>query len=294
MSGGHFDYDQYKIGHIADSIERLIEKSGLKKTKEELKDESWRGDDWYKKYPEDLYHYKYPDEVLEKFLGLPKYLREQNRSAKIGVIQGLAWNELGGDVLTIECVAIPNETPNYTGSIKYTGKLGEVMQESIQTAFSYLKSCKNIINIDDSSYKTYDIHVHVPEGGTPKDGPSAGITIFTVLASLLLKKKIRPDIAMTGEITLRGRVLAIGGLKEKILAAKRNDIKTILIPKENARELEEIQSELKEGLEIIMIENAIDSLQHAIINNEDGDIITIEKPTNVKKARKKIIKNDSI
>jgi ATP-dependent Lon protease len=99
---------------------------------------------------------------------------------------------------------------------------------------------------------------------------------------------------MTGEITLRGRVLAIGGLKEKILAAKRNDIKTILIPKENARELEEIQSELKEGLEIIMIENAIDSLQHAIINNEDGDIITIEKPTNVKKARKKIIKNDSI
>jgi ATP-dependent Lon protease len=234
------------------------------------------------------------NETLEKFLGLPKYLREQNRSAKIGVIQGLAWNELGGDVLTIECVAIPNETPNYTGSIKYTGKLGEVMQESIQTAFSYLKSCKNIINIDDSSYKTYDIHVHVPEGGTPKDGPSAGITIFTVLASLLLKKKIRPDIAMTGEITLRGRVLAIGGLKEKILAAKRNDIKTILIPKENARELEEIQSELKEGLEIIMIENAIDSLQHAIINNEDGDIITIEKPTNVKKARKKIIKNDSI
>jgi ATP-dependent Lon protease len=223
-------------------------------------------------------------DVLEEFLGLPKFLREQNRVPMIGIIQGLAWNQLGGDVLTIECLATPNETPNYNGSIKYTGKLGEVMQESIQTAFSYLKSCKNIIKIDESSYKTHDIHVHVPDGGTPKDGPSAGVTIFTALASLLMKKKIRTNIAMTGEITLRGRVTAIGGLKEKILAAKRNKIKTILIPKENERELIDIPSELKIGLEIIMIENAIDSLQYAIIEDDIDDIRTQHF---VQKIRKK-------
>ena len=136
-------------------------------------------------------------DVLEEFLGLPKFLREQNRVPMIGIIQGLAWNQLGGDVLTIECLATPNETPNYNGSIKYTGKLGEVMQESIQTAFSYLKSCKNIIKIDESSYKTHDIHVHVPDGGTPKDGPSAGVTIFTALASLLMKKKTKSHTQKT-------------------------------------------------------------------------------------------------
>lgn len=224
-------------------------------------------------------------DVLEEFLGLPKFLREQNRVPMIGIIQGLAWNQLGGDVLTIECLATPNETPNYNGSIKYTGKLGEVMQESIQTAFSYLKSCKNIIKIDESSYKTHDIHVHVPDGGTPKDGPSAGVTIFTALASLLMKKKIRTNIAMTGEITLRGRVTAIGGLKEKILAAKRNKIKTILIPKENERELIDIPSELKIGLEIIMIENAIDSLQYAIIEDDIEDIRTQHFVQKIRKKR---------
>ena len=224
-------------------------------------------------------------ENLSSFLGLPKYMREKNKKSMIGIIHGLAWNELGGDVLIIEAVAIPNETPNYCGSIKYTGKLGEVMQESIQTAFSYLKSCRNKILIEESFYKTHDIHVHVPEGGTPKDGPSAGITIFTSLVSLLLQKKIRADIAMTGEITLRGRVLAIGGLKEKILAAKRNGIKTIVLPKENERELSEIPKKLVENLKIILIESAIDVLPFALIDyknpleedsNQETQVMSIE------------------
>jgi ATP-dependent Lon protease len=226
---------------------------------------------------------------LEEFLGLPKYLRESDKTPMVGVIHGLAWNELGGDVLTIECIAVPNKTKHYNGSIKYTGKLGEVMQESIQAAFSYLKSCANIIGIDESSYKSCDIHLHVPEGATPKDGPSAGITIFTVLCSLLLKKKIRSDIAMTGEITLRGRVLAIGGLKEKILAAKRNGINTILIPKENERELQEVPAELKENLEIILVENAIESLNYSFFQEKKTErkkSVTARSASTKRKKRK--------
>lgn len=209
------------------------------------------------------------NENLESFLGLPEYLREGHKQDMIGIIHGLAWNQLGGDILTIEAVSIPNETPSYHGSIKCTGKLGEVMQESVQTAFSYLKSCRNQIGIKESNYRAHDIHLHVPEGSIPKDGPSAGITIFTGLVSLLLQKKIRSDIAMTGEITLRGRVLPIGGLKEKILAAKRNGINTILIPKSNMKELQEIPQDLKDGIEIILIQNAVDALQYALIDYKD-------------------------
>ncbi len=222
---------------------------------------------------------------LHDFLGLPKYLRDEKKVPLIGVVHGLAWNQLGGDVLMIESVAIPNDTKNYSGSIKYTGKLGEVMQESIQTAFSYIKSCRGEIGVKESDYRGVDIHIHVPDGGTPKDGPSAGVTIFTVLVSLLTKKKVRSDIAMTGEITLRGRVTAIGGLKEKILAAKRNGIVRIMIPKENERELNEIPDNLKKDLEIFMIESAIDVLKYVFV---DDEIATVKKNTARKKVEKKV------
>jgi ATP-dependent Lon protease len=222
---------------------------------------------------------------LQEFLGLPKYLREEKKIPTIGVVHGLAWNQLGGDVLMIESVAIPNDTKNYTGSIKYTGKLGEVMQESIQAAFSYIKSCRDKLGIKENDYKGVDIHIHVPEGGTPKDGPSAGITIFTVLVSLLTQKKVRADVAMTGEITLRGRVLAIGGLKEKILAAKRNGITRIIIPKENERELNEIPKTLKENIEIFMIEEAIDVLKYVLI---EEDQIVENQSHKIKKLSKKL------
>ena len=222
---------------------------------------------------------------LHDFLGLPKYLRDEKKVPLIGVVHGLAWNQLGGDVLMIESVAIPNDTKNYSGSIKYTGKLGEVMQESIQTAFSYIKSCRAEIGVKESDYRGVDIHIHVPDGGTPKDGPSAGVTIFTVLVSLLTKKKVRSDIAMTGEITLRGRVTAIGGLKEKILAAKRNGIVRIMIPKENERELNEIPDNLKKDLEIFMIENAIDVLKYVFV---DDEIATVKKNIERKKVEKKV------
>ena len=234
---------------------------------------------------------------LQDFLGLPKYLREENKVAMIGVVHGLAWNQLGGDVLMIECVAIPNNTKNYPGSIKYTGKLGEVMQESIQTAFSYIKSCRDRLGIKEGDYSVVDIHVHVPEGGTPKDGPSAGVTIFTALVSLLTQQKIRADIAMTGEITLRGRVLAIGGLKEKILAAKRNGMIRIIIPKENERELNEIPDDLKKNLEIFMIEDAIDVLQYVLVENKalisNKSTQNIEKRSD-KKVQKAIKKEEKL
>jgi ATP-dependent Lon protease len=158
------------------------------------------------------------------------------------------------------------------------------MQESIQTAFSYIKSCRDQLAIKEEDYKGADIHVHVPEGGTPKDGPSAGITIFTVLVSLLTKQKIRADIAMTGEITLRGRVLAIGGLKEKILAAKRNGIVRIIIPKENERELNEIPDILKKDLEIFMIENAIEVLKYVLVENQ---ALVVKKINSVVKKQNK-------
>lgn len=223
------------------------------------------------------------NDTLRSFLGLPQYLRDGKKVPLVGVIHGLAWNQLGGDVLTIECVAIPNDTPNYTGSIKYTGKLGEVMQESIQTAFSYIKFCREKIGIKEEDYRNFDIHVHVPEGATPKDGPSAGITIFTALVSLMTNQKVRADIAMTGEITLRGRVLAIGGLKEKILAAKRNGIVRIIIPKENERELNELPDDLKSGVEIFMVEDAIDVLQYVMFEEEKSK----SKTSGRKKQEKK-------
>ena len=156
-----------------------------------------------------------------------------------------------------------------SGSIRFTGALGDVMKESVQAAFSYLRASRKKFGVPSKSYTNAEIHVHFPEGATPKDGPSAGITIFCALVSLLLKKPVRKHLAMTGEITLSGKILPIGGLKEKLLAAKRNDIKYILIPAQNKRELSEIPEDLRQGLNIKMIDEAYEAIDFIFDYSED-------------------------
>src|SRR3546814_492621 len=178
---------------------------------------------------------------------------------QIGAVTGLAWTEVGGELLTIESVTVPGK-----GQIKTTGKLGEVMTESVQAAFSYVKARSPGYGIRPSIYNRKDIHIHLPEGAVPKDGPSAGIGMVTSIVSTLTGIPVRKDIAMTGEVTLRGRVLPIGGLKEKLLAALRGGIKMVLIPAENEKDLAEIPTNVKEGLEIISVSHVDEVLARAL------------------------------
>ena len=178
----------------------------------------------------------------------------------IGVVTGLAWTDVGGELLTIESLVLPGK-----GNMKYTGKLGDVMQESIQAAASYVRARAQAYGIKPTVFQKRDFHVHVPEGATPKDGPSAGVAMCVSIISTLTRIPIRRDIAMTGEITLRGRVLPIGGLKEKLLAALRGGIKTVLIPEENEKDLAEIPDNVKKGLEIIPVTNVDDVIEHAFV-----------------------------
>src|SRR5690554_1307607 len=185
-------------------------------------------------------------EMLEDYSGVKKFkygLAEEKN--EIGQVTGLAWTQVGGELLTIECALTPGK-----GRVVKTGSLGDVMQESIQTALTVVRSRAPGLGIADDFHEKHDLHVHVPEGATPKDGPSAGIGMCTALVSALTKIPVRADVAMTGEITLRGRVLPIGGLKEKLLAAHRGGIKTVIIPDENVRDLKEIPDNIKESLEI--------------------------------------------
>ncbi len=197
---------------------------------------------------------------LEKYLGVRKYrygLAEEHDA--VGQVTGLAWTEVGGELLTIEAAAVPGK-----GKAIYTGHLGEVMQESIQAAMTVVRSRSQSLGIPNDFYEKNDIHVHVPEGATPKDGPSAGIGMCTALVSSLTKIPVRADVAMTGEITLRGEVLPIGGLKEKLLAAHRGGIRTVIIPEENRRDLKEIPKNLKHGLEIKPVKWIDEVLQLAL------------------------------
>jgi ATP-dependent Lon protease len=200
---------------------------------------------------------------LEEFLGVRKYdfgLAEEED--QIAATTGLAYTEVGGDLLTIEAVAIPGK-----GEIKATGKLGDVMQESTQAAFSYFKSQVEKFGVKFSDFKDVDVHLHVPEGATQKDGPSAGIAIFTTIVSLFTKIPVKKTVAMTGEITLRGRVLPIGGLKEKLLAASRGGIKTVIIPKDNVKDLKDIPDSIKSNLEILPVSRVEDVLSIALVKN---------------------------
>jgi len=198
---------------------------------------------------------------LEKYAGVPRFrFGEVEQDDLIGVTTGLAWTEVGGELLSIESVTVPGK-----GKVTATGKLGDVMRESVQAAESYVKSRCIAFGIKPTIFDKRDIHVHVPEGATPKDGPSAGVAMVTSIVSLLTGIPVRRDVAMTGEITLRGRVLPIGGLKEKLLAALRGNVKTVLIPVENEKDLAEIPDNVKKGLTIVPVANADELLKHALV-----------------------------
>jgi ATP-dependent Lon protease len=197
---------------------------------------------------------------LEEMLGPPKYLVSKAEEAnEVGLTNGLAYTEAGGDLLQIEVSVVPGK-----GQVKITGKLGEVMQESAATAMSYVRSRATLLGLDKDFYQAIDIHLHVPEGAVPKDGPSAGITMATAITSALIKVPVKKEVAMTGEITLRGRVLPIGGLKEKLLAAKIGNIKKVLIPKGNVPDLKKVPAEITEGMEIVPVEHGDDVLRLAL------------------------------
>lgn len=198
---------------------------------------------------------------LEKYLGKEKYHSDQkNEVDEIGIVRGLAWTSVGGETLEIEVNIMPGK-----GEFQLTGQLGDVMKESAQAGISYIRSISAEYEIPKKFFQENDIHIHIPEGAVPKDGPSAGITMATAMLSAITKTPVRADVAMTGEITLRGRVLPIGGLKEKILAAKNAGIKTICVPKKNEKDIEEISTEIKRGMEIVFVENLQQVLETAFV-----------------------------
>ncbi|MCX8031397.1 MAG: endopeptidase La [Thermodesulfovibrionales bacterium] len=208
---------------------------------------------------------------LHKYLGAPKYLPEEEmKKDVVGVATGLAWTESGGDVIFVESTIMKGK-----GTLTLTGQLGDIMKESAHAAFSYIKSRAKDLNIKEDLFSKYDLHIHVPAGAIPKDGPSAGITMAVSIASILTGKPVRRDVAMTGETTLRGRVLPIGGLKEKTLAAKRMGIKTIIIPQKNKKDLDELPKYVKEGINFVLAETLDEVLKTAIkdlvIKNSEGE-----------------------
>ena len=196
---------------------------------------------------------------LNKYLGKKKYSQDTiNKKDEVGIVRGLAWTSVGGDTLQIEVNKMPGK-----GEIQLTGQLGDVMKESAKTAVSFVRSVSATYEIDEKTFQENDFHIHIPEGAVPKDGPSAGITMATAILSAVTEKKVRADVAMTGEVTLRGRVLPIGGLKEKILAAKMAGVKKVLVPMENEKDVEEISKEIKSGIEIVFVETMSEVIQHA-------------------------------
>ena len=217
--------------------------------------------------------------VVQKLLGAPKFKHgEIEDSNQIGMSTGLAWTEVGGELLNIEVTIVPGK-----GNFTVTGKLGEVMQESTRAAMSYVRSRGHRLGLDRNFYQKIDIHVHVPEGAQPKDGPSAGIAMATAILSGLIQKEVKRDLAMTGEITLRGRVLPIGGLKEKILAAHRGGVNTVLIPQENEKDLADIPKEVLKDIDVISVSHMDDVIPHAIVSDESvlKDVSLVDMPLGV-------------
>ena len=197
---------------------------------------------------------------LESFLGKEKYnIQKKNENDEVGIVRGLAWTSVGGDTLQIEVNIMPGK-----GDFMLTGQLGDVMKESAQAGISYIRSVAPQYEISDEFFRDHDIHIHIPEGAVPKDGPSAGITMATAMLSAITEKPVRADVAMTGEITLRGRVLPIGGLKEKLLAAKMAGIGKVLVPEKNRPDVEEIEEEIKEGLHIVFVSQMKEVLENAL------------------------------
>lgn len=219
---------------------------------------------------------------LESYLGVPRYKYGEAEAADlIGITTGLAWTEVGGEILSVEAVTLPGK-----GKMLITGKLGDVMQESIQAAASYIRSRSVDFGIIPPLFEEKDIHIHVPEGAIPKDGPSAGVAMVTSIVSVLTGIPVRKDVAMTGEISLRGRVFAIGGLKEKLLAALRAGIKTVLIPEENEKDLSEIPESVKKGMTIIAVRTVDEVLKHALVSKLTPVVWTEESQRAYDKAKK--------
>ena len=201
------------------------------------------------------------EKKLRELLGAPRYIREEiEKEPRIGIVNGMAWTSVGGEMLEIECMLMPGK-----GGLRMTGQLGDVMKESAEAAFSWVRSHSAELGLDPDFYQTIDVHIHVPEGAVPKDGPSAGVTMTTALVSALTRKPVRQNVAMTGEITLRGRVLPIGGLKEKTLAAYRAGINTLIIPEENRKDLEKIPDYVLDKFKIIPVREIRQVLDAAIM-----------------------------
>ena len=201
---------------------------------------------------------------LHKYLGKEKYTYQKaNLTDEVGIVRGLAWTSVGGDTLQIEVNVMPGK-----GELILTGQLGDVMKESARTGISYIRSVGSTYGIEEDFFEKHDLHIHIPEGAVPKDGPSAGITMATAMLSAVTGRKVRADVAMTGEITLRGRVLPIGGLKEKLLAAGSAGMKTVLVPKENEKDVEELSSEITKGLEIIPVSHMEQVLEEAFVKEK--------------------------
>lgn len=204
--------------------------------------------------------YRITPATIEKYLGKHRYRYDMvNEASEVGVTTGMAWTQVGGDTLFIETSFVPGN-----GAIQLTGQLGDVMQESAKTAITYIRSIADQYNIEKDFYKNYDLHVHVPEGAVPKDGPSAGVTMFTSVMSALTQRPVKKDVAMTGEITLRGKVLPVGGIKEKVLAAHRAGIRTILLPKDNKADIDDIPKTVRKQLKFILLEKAQETLEYAL------------------------------
>ena len=201
---------------------------------------------------------------LEEILGKPRFTEDRiYEEPQVGIVRGLAWTAVGGTTLSVEVNTMPGD-----GKFRLTGNLGKVMKESAEAAISYIRSQSDRFKVEPDFYKKQDLHIHIPEGATPKDGPSAGVTMTTAMLSALTGAKVRNDVAMTGEVTIRGRVLAIGGLQEKVLAAKKAGVKTVILPKQNEKDLQEISDEIKEGLEFVLAKEMDDVLKHALAKGE--------------------------
>lgn len=212
---------------------------------------------------------------LEEFLGVPRYRfgRVEEKEHMVGLAMGLAWTEAGGELLSTEVAVMPGK-----GKLTVTGKLGDVMQESALAALSYVRSRSRLLRLEEDFYQKVDIHIHVPEGATPKDGPSAGITMTTAIASALLRIPVRADLAMTGEITLRGRVLPVGGLKEKLLAAHRGQVRVVIIPADNQKDLKEIPAKVLRELEIVPVEHMDEVLMRALVVKNPDELFAPDLP----------------
>jgi ATP-dependent Lon protease len=193
---------------------------------------------------------------LKAWLGMPKFISETAETIKeVGIATGLAWTPVGGEILFIEATRMPGK-----GGLMLTGSLGDVMKESAQTALSYLRSQAKTLGLDLTDYAKYDLHIHVPAGATPKDGPSAGVTLAVALSSLLTKRRVRSDVAMTGEISLRGRVMRVGGIKEKVLAAARFGIKEVVLPEGNRNDWAEVPEEVRNKLKVHFVRHLAEAL----------------------------------